>query len=55
MYFRHFGLQNTWLDNCVERCVSEDLLTYSIVYGLQQFYNLKDSAFAIFIDHYEGN
>ena len=25
MYFRNYGLRNTWLDNCLERPASEDL------------------------------
>ena len=25
MYFRNYGLRNTWLDNCLKGPVSEDL------------------------------
>ena len=51
MHFQYYGLRNTWLDNCLKRPISEDLL----VNGSKHCCNLNDSTFTIFIDHSERN
>ena len=55
MYFRNFGLQNTWLDQCLKSPVSEDPSKSNMVNVPKHCGNLKDSSFTIFIDHWEGN
>ena len=51
MYIRNYGHQKTWLDNCLEKPVSEDPSTSNVVNGPKYFENLGDSAYTIFIDH----
>ena len=36
MYFCSFGLQKTWLDNCLKKPVSEDPSRSNMVNGLNQ-------------------
>ena len=55
MYFRNYGLRETWLDNCLESPVSEDPSTGNRVNGPKNCCNLKDSTFTMFIDHSETN
>ena len=55
MYFRNYGLRNTWLHKCVESPVSVDPLTGNVVNGPKNLFNLNDSSFTIFIDQCEGN
>ena len=55
MCFRNYGHQKTWLNNCLERPISEHPSTSNVVNGTKHFGNLNDSAFTIFIDHCEGN
>ena len=33
MYFRNYGLQKTWLDECLKRSVLEDPSTNNVVNG----------------------
>ena len=51
MYFRNYGLRKAWLDNCLQRPVSEDPLRGNMVNGRKYCYNLKNRPFTIFIDH----
>ena len=46
MYFRNYGLQKMWLDQCLKSAISEDPLTSNMV---------NTSTFIISIDHSEGN
>ena len=55
MFFRHYGLPKTWLDNCLERPISENLSTDNMVNGPKHCFNLNGSTFTIFIDHCEDN
>ena len=55
MYFRNYGLRKTWLDKCLKRHVSEDLLIGNLVNGPKHCFDLNDSTFTILIDHYEGH
>ena len=55
MDFRNYGLQKTWLDNCLKSPVSEDPSTINMVNVPKHSCNLSDSTFVIFIDHSEGN
>ena len=55
MYFQNYGLQKTWLDNCLKSLVSEDSLTGIMVNEPKHCSNLNDSTFTMFIDHCEGN
>ena len=55
MYFRNYGLPNTWLDNCLERIVSEDCSSDNMVNGSKHCFSFNGSIFAIFIDHCEDN
>ena len=55
MYFRNYGHQKTWLNNCLEKPVLEDPSTSNVVNRPKHFGNLNDSAFTIFIDPCEGN
>ena len=51
MYFPSYGLQITWLDNCLKSPVSHDPSKSNMVNRLKHCWNLNDSAFIIFIDH----
>ena len=55
MYFQNYGLQKTWLDQCLKSPVSEDLSKSNMVNVPKHCSNLKDSTFTIFIDHCQGN
>ena len=55
MFFRHYGLPKTWLDNCLERPISENLSTDNMVNWPKHCCNLKGSSFTIFIGNCEGN
>ena len=55
MYFPNYGLQKTWLDNCIKKRHSEHPLRSNIVNVLENFRNLNDSALIIFIDPWEAS
>ena len=55
MYFRNYGLQNTWLDICLKSPVSEDPFSGNMVNGPKHSCNLNESTVPIFIDHFEGD
>ena len=55
MYFWTYGLRKTWLDECLRSLVPEDLSRNNIINGPQNCWNLNDSTFTIFIDHWEDN
>ena len=55
MYFWTYGLRKKGLDKCVKSSVSEDPSTSNMVSGPKHCSNLTESAFTIFIDHYEDN
>ena len=44
MYFRNYGLQKTWLDQCLKSPVSEDPTKSNIVNVPKHFSNLKDTS-----------
>ena len=55
MYFRNYGLQKTWLDQYLKSPASEDPSKSNMKNAPKHCWNLKDSSFTIFIDHWEGN
>ena len=55
MYFGNYGLPKTWLDQCLKSSVSEYPSKSNIVNAANHCSNLKDSPFAILIDHWEVN
>ena len=55
MYSRSYGVRNTWLNNYLQRRISEEPSRGNMVNGLKHSFNLKDSTFTIFIDYSEGN
>ena len=55
MFFLNYELPNTWLDNCLQRPVSDDLSTGNMVNRSKHCCNLNGSTFTIFIHHSEGN
>ena len=55
MYFWNYRLQKTWLDQCLKFFVSQDISINNIVNGSQNFCNMTNSTFTIFINHCEGN
>ena len=54
MYFRKYSLRKTWLDNCLERPISEGFLTGNMVNGPRHCWNLNKSTITIFINCCEG-
>ena len=44
MYFRNYGLQNTWVGKCLKMLVSEDLLKSNMLNGLKHFLNLHSKS-----------
>ena len=55
MYFRNFGLQKTWLDQCLKSPLSEDGSKSNMVNAPKHCSNMKGNSFTIFIDHCEVN
>ena len=55
MYFLNYGLQKTWLDQCLKSPVSEDPSKSNRVNSPKHCSNLKDTSFTIFIDNWEDN
>ena len=41
MFSRSYGVRNTWLNNCLQRRISEDPLTVIMVTGPKHFCNMK--------------
>ena len=44
MYFRNYGLQKTWLDQCLKSPVSEDPTKSNMVNAPKHCSNLKDTS-----------
>ena len=55
MYFGNYGLPKIWLDQYLKSPVSEDPSKRNMVNVPKYCLNLKNSAFTIFIDHWEVN
>ena len=55
MYFRNYGLQKTWLGQCLKSLVSEDPSKRRMVNRSKQYWNLNNSTFTIFIVNFEDN
>ena len=55
MYFRNYGLPNSWLDQCVKSPVLDDPSKSHMVNAPKHCSNLKDTPFTIFLDHCEVN
>ena len=55
MDLRNFGLQKTWLDQCLKSPVSDDASESNRANVPRHCSNLKDTSFTIFIDHWQGN
>ena len=55
MYFRNYGLPKTWLDKCLKSPVSEYPTKSNMVNAPKHCSNLRDTSFAIFINHWEVN
>ena len=55
MYFRNYGLQKTWLDECLKRPVSEHFLTVHMLKAPKDCGKVHNSIFVIFSHHYEGS
>ena len=50
MYFRTYGLRETWLEKCLISPLSEDPCTSNKVKEPKHFSKLNDSTFTLFID-----
>ena len=50
MYVRYYGLQKTWLDDCLKTRVRENPWTSNMVNRLNRWGNLNDSTFTISFD-----
>ena len=55
MYFRNYGLGNTWLKKSLKCLLLEDPSTSNMVRGTKHCLNLNGTTFIIFIAHCEGN
>ena len=55
MYFRNYGLSQTWLDQCLKSPVSEYPSKSNMASVPKHSSYLKESAFTTFIDHWEVN
>ena len=55
MYFRTYGLRETWLEKCLISPLSEDPCTSNKVKEPKHFSKLNDSTFTLFIDTWEGH
>ena len=55
MYFGNYGLQKTWLHNCLKKSISEHPSRSNMVNRPKHFGNLNDSVVSIFIDQCEAN
>ena len=55
MYFQNYRLGKAWLDNCLKSLVSENPLTGNVVKEPNHCFDLKNSTFTIFFDHWEDN
>ena len=48
MYFRNYGLPNTWLDQCLKSPVSEDPTKSNMVNAPKHCSNLKETLYHIY-------
>ena len=55
MYFRNYGFQKSWLDQCLKIPVSEDPSKSNMVNAPKHCSKLQECSFTIFVDHSEGN
>ena len=55
MYFGNYGLQKTWLDQCLKSPVSEYPSKNNMANDTKNYSDLKASNFTIFINHWEVN
>ena len=55
MRFQNYGLWKTWLDNCLERPIWDDLSTENMVNGAKHCWNVNEMLITMFIDHCESN
>ena len=53
MYLGNYGLEKTWLDQCLKSLVSEYPSKSNMVNDTKICSDLKDSNFTIFINHWE--
>ena len=55
MYFRKYRFPKTWLYKWLKNRVSEDPQTDNVANLSKHSWNLNDSTFTIFINHWEGS
>ena len=55
MYFGNYRLPKTWLDQCLKSLFSQYLPKNNMLNAPKHCSHLKDSTFAILIDHWEVN
>ena len=55
MDLQNYGLQKTWLDQCLKSAASEDPSKSNMENAPKHCSNLKKCSFAMFIDHWEHN
>ena len=55
MDFLTYGLQKTWLVECLKSPVLEHPLTSNMAHGPKQFPILNETNFSVFIDPSSGN
>ena len=55
MYFRNYGLWNTWLNQYLRGPLSKHLLTSDMVNSLKRSWNRHHKTFIKFIDDFEVN
>ena len=55
MYFRNYGLQKTWLDQCLKSPVLEYPSKSNMLNDPEYCSHLKHSPFPTFIDHWAVN
>ena len=53
MYFQNYGLQKTWLDQCLKSFISDDPSKTNMINAPKLCSNFKNSSFTRFIDHCE--
>ena len=51
LQFWNYGLQKTWLDQCLKTPFSKDPSKRNMVNAPKHCWNLKNSTFTIFVDH----
>ena len=55
MYLRKSRFRKIWLDKWLKSRISEDPYTENAANVSKHFWNLNDSTFTIFINHWEGS